>query len=103
MNAALLVTSLGKDLRAAQAAAYAAVECIQFEGALFRQDIAAKAFQLKTEKIFYWLTDCGGIFVKVAFSCARFPAASMIVAVTNTSVCLLKEFDLLPSSSATAA
>ena len=33
----------GKDLRAAQAAAYAAVECIQFEGAPFRRDIAAKA------------------------------------------------------------
>ena len=38
------VTALGKDLRAAQAAAYAAVECIQFEGAHFRRDIAAKAF-----------------------------------------------------------
>lgn len=38
------VTVLGKDLRAAQAAAYAAVECIQFEGAHFRRDIAAKAF-----------------------------------------------------------
>ncbi|MCW5553660.1 MAG: phosphoribosylamine--glycine ligase [Verrucomicrobiae bacterium] len=37
------VTALGKDLRAAQAAAYAAVECIQFEGAHFRRDIAAKA------------------------------------------------------------
>lgn len=36
------VTALGKDLRAAQAAAYAAVECIQFEGAHFRRDIAAK-------------------------------------------------------------
>jgi hypothetical protein len=35
----------GKDLRAAQAAAYAAVECIQFEGAQFRRDIAAKAFK----------------------------------------------------------
>lgn len=34
----------GKDLRAAQAAAYAAVEKIEFEGAQFRQDIAAKAF-----------------------------------------------------------
>jgi phosphoribosylamine-glycine ligase len=32
------------DLCAAQAAAYAAVECIQFEGAHFRRDIAAKAF-----------------------------------------------------------
>jgi len=38
------VTALGKDLRAAQAAAYAAVETIQFEGANFRRDIAAKAF-----------------------------------------------------------
>ncbi len=37
------VTALGKDLRAAQAAAYAAVETIQFEGAHFRRDIAAKA------------------------------------------------------------
>jgi phosphoribosylamine--glycine ligase len=36
--------ALGKDLRTAQAAAYAAVECIQFEGAHFRSDIAAKAF-----------------------------------------------------------
>ena len=38
------VTALGKDLPAATAAAYAAVECIQFEGAHFRRDIAAKAF-----------------------------------------------------------
>ena len=38
------VTALGKDLRAAQAAAYAAVEKIHFEGAQFRRDIAAKAF-----------------------------------------------------------
>jgi phosphoribosylamine--glycine ligase len=37
------VTALGKDLRVAQAAAYAAVERIQFEGAHFRHDIAAKA------------------------------------------------------------
>ncbi|MEI6195752.1 MAG: phosphoribosylglycinamide synthetase C domain-containing protein, partial [Verrucomicrobiota bacterium] len=37
------VTALGKDLRAAQAAAYAAVEKIHFEGAQFRRDIAAKA------------------------------------------------------------
>ena len=37
------VTALGKDLRAAQAAAYAAVETITFEGAQFRRDIAAKA------------------------------------------------------------
>ena len=39
------VTALGKDLKAAQAAAYAAVECIQFEGAHFRRDIAAKALK----------------------------------------------------------
>lgn len=38
------VTALGKDLRTAQATAYAAVETIQFEGAHFRRDIAAKAF-----------------------------------------------------------
>lgn len=39
------VTSLGKDLRAALAAAYAAVERIQFKGAHFRRDIAAKALR----------------------------------------------------------
>jgi len=38
------VTALGKDLQAAQAAAYAAVEKIQFEGAHYRRDIGAKAF-----------------------------------------------------------
>jgi len=38
------VTALGKDLRAAQAAAYAAVQKIHFDGAHFRRDIAAKAF-----------------------------------------------------------
>lgn len=37
------VTALGEDLKAAQAAAYAAVEKIRFEGAHFRRDIAAKA------------------------------------------------------------
>jgi phosphoribosylamine--glycine ligase len=37
------VTALGKDLRAAQAAAYMAVEKIHFDGAQFRRDIAAKA------------------------------------------------------------
>jgi len=37
------VTALGKDLKAAQVAAYAAVEKIHFEGAQFRRDIAAKA------------------------------------------------------------
>ena len=34
---------LEPDLRTAQAAAYAAVEYIQFEGAHFRREIAAKA------------------------------------------------------------
>jgi len=38
------VTALGKDLKAAQAAAYAAVEKIHFDGAHVRRDIAAKAF-----------------------------------------------------------
>ncbi|HXF09642.1 MAG TPA: phosphoribosylamine--glycine ligase [Desulfuromonadaceae bacterium] len=38
------VTALGKDLKSAQAAAYAAVQKIQFEGAQYRRDIAAKAF-----------------------------------------------------------
>jgi phosphoribosylamine--glycine ligase len=37
------VTALGKDLKAAQSAAYAAVEKIHFDGAQFRRDIAAKA------------------------------------------------------------
>jgi phosphoribosylamine--glycine ligase len=37
------VTALGNDLKAAQAAAYAAVEKIHFDGAHFRRDIAAKA------------------------------------------------------------
>jgi len=40
------VTALGKDLKAAQAAAYAAVEKIHFEGAQYRRDIAAKALCL---------------------------------------------------------
>ena len=39
------VTALGKDLKAAQAAAYAAVEKIHFDGAHFRRDIAAKAMR----------------------------------------------------------
>jgi phosphoribosylamine--glycine ligase len=39
------VTAWAKDLRSAQAAAYAAVECIQFEGAHYRRDIAAKALK----------------------------------------------------------
>jgi phosphoribosylamine--glycine ligase len=38
------VTALGKNLKAAQTAAYSAVEKIHFEGAHFRRDIAAKAF-----------------------------------------------------------
>jgi phosphoribosylamine---glycine ligase len=38
------VTALGKDLKSAQTAAYAAVEKIHFDGAHFRRDIAAKAF-----------------------------------------------------------
>ncbi|HVU27701.1 MAG TPA: phosphoribosylamine--glycine ligase [Verrucomicrobiae bacterium] len=38
------VTALGKDLKSAQAAAYAVVEKIHFDGAHFRRDIAAKAF-----------------------------------------------------------
>jgi len=39
------VTSWGKDLRSAQAAAYAAVENIHFEGAQFRRDIGAKGLK----------------------------------------------------------
>jgi phosphoribosylamine--glycine ligase len=39
------VTALGKDLRAAQAAAYLAVQKIHFDGAHFRRDIAAKAMR----------------------------------------------------------
>jgi phosphoribosylamine--glycine ligase len=39
------VTALGKDLKAAQATAYAAVEKIHFDGAHFRRDIAAKALR----------------------------------------------------------
>jgi phosphoribosylamine--glycine ligase len=39
------VTALGKDLKTAQAAAYAAVEKIHFDGAQFRRDIAAKALR----------------------------------------------------------
>ena len=39
------VTALGKDLKAAQAAAYAAVEKIHFDGTHFRRDIAAKAMR----------------------------------------------------------
>jgi phosphoribosylamine--glycine ligase len=37
------VTALGRDLKSARAAAYAAVEKIHFAGAQFRRDIAAKA------------------------------------------------------------
>ncbi|HEX5399872.1 MAG TPA: phosphoribosylamine--glycine ligase [Verrucomicrobiae bacterium] len=39
------VTALGRDLKAAQSAAYAAVEKIHFEGVHFRRDIAAKALK----------------------------------------------------------
>jgi phosphoribosylamine--glycine ligase len=39
------VTAWAKDLKSAQAAAYAAVEKIQFEGAQYRRDIAAKALR----------------------------------------------------------
>jgi len=39
------VTALGKDLRVAQAAAYAAVEKVHFDGAHFRRDIATKALR----------------------------------------------------------
>jgi phosphoribosylamine--glycine ligase len=38
------VTALGKDLKTAQAAAYAAVEKIHFDGEHFRRDITVKAF-----------------------------------------------------------
>jgi phosphoribosylamine--glycine ligase len=38
------VTALGKDLKTARAAAYAAVGKIHFDGAQFRRDIAAKGF-----------------------------------------------------------
>jgi len=38
------VTALGRDLKAAQSAAYAAVDKIHFDGAHFRHDIGAKAF-----------------------------------------------------------
>ncbi len=37
------VTALGRDLQTARIVAYAAAEAIQFEGAHFRRDIAAKA------------------------------------------------------------
>jgi phosphoribosylamine---glycine ligase len=40
------VTALGKDLKAAQAAAYAAVERIHFDGAQFRRDIGAKGAKM---------------------------------------------------------
>ena len=44
-------TALGKDLKSAQAAAYAAVETIHFEGAHFRRDIAAKALRNVTSGV----------------------------------------------------
>jgi phosphoribosylamine--glycine ligase len=39
------VTALGKDLKSTQAAAYAAVDEIHFDGAHFRRDIAAKGLR----------------------------------------------------------
>jgi phosphoribosylamine--glycine ligase len=42
------VTALGRDLKAAQTAAYAAVEKIHFDGAHFRRDIASKGLGVKT-------------------------------------------------------
>lgn len=39
------VTAWRNTLREAQAATYAAVDCIEFEGACYRRDIAAKALQ----------------------------------------------------------
>jgi phosphoribosylamine--glycine ligase len=42
------VTALGGDLKSAQAAAYAVVDKIRFDGAHFRRDIAAKALRQKT-------------------------------------------------------
>ena len=41
------VMAMGKDLRAAQAAAYSAVENIHFDGAHFRRDIGMKAMKSK--------------------------------------------------------
>jgi phosphoribosylamine--glycine ligase len=40
------VTAWAEDLKTARAAAYAGVDCIRFDGAHFRRDIAAKALQL---------------------------------------------------------
>lgn len=42
------VTALGRDLKAAQTAAYAAVEKIHFDGAHFRRDIASRGLNLPT-------------------------------------------------------
>jgi phosphoribosylamine--glycine ligase len=44
------VTALGKDLKTAQTAAYAAVKKIHFDGAHFRNDIAAKALGAESMK-----------------------------------------------------
>ena len=44
------VTAWGDDLRQAQAAAYRAVDCIHFEGAHFRRDIATRA-RSPTERV----------------------------------------------------
>jgi len=51
VNAARLVTALGKDLRAAQTSAYAAVEAIRFDAAHFRRDIAAKGVLSNGERL----------------------------------------------------
>jgi phosphoribosylamine--glycine ligase len=42
------VTAWAKDLKTAQAAAYATVEEIHFDGAQFRRDIATKALGLRS-------------------------------------------------------
>jgi phosphoribosylamine--glycine ligase len=47
------VTAWAKDLKTAQAAAYAVVEKIQFDGAHFRRDIAAKALGLRSWECWY--------------------------------------------------
>jgi phosphoribosylamine--glycine ligase len=44
------VTAWAKDLKSAQAAAYAAVEKIHFDGAHFRRDIAVKALGLRSRE-----------------------------------------------------
>lgn len=39
------VTAAGKTIAAAQEAAYRAVDCISFEGAYWRKDVASKALK----------------------------------------------------------